>query len=72
MTVSNDLHDFSVWAFGKDYITLKVQDFVPRWNIRHGNKYYIIDATDEESVLRKMRTLWLDTLSKDSKEKTKC
>ncbi len=67
----SDLHEFSTWAFGKDYQTLKVQDFVPRWNVLHGTKYYIIDERDEEMILKKMREIWLDTVSKDTKEKVK-
>jgi hypothetical protein len=71
MTISNDLHDFSVWSFGEDYSALKVEDFVPRWNTLHGTKYYIIDDKDEGAILKKMRALWLDTVSKDTKEKGK-
>jgi hypothetical protein len=67
----SDLHEFSTWAFGKDYQSLKVEDFVPRWNTLHGNKYYIIDERDEAAILKKMRTLWLDTVCKDKKDKTK-
>jgi len=69
--LQNDLHNFSVWAFGQDYVSLKVQEFVPRWNIRHGKLYTIVDTSNEEEILAKMRALWLDTVGKDSKEKMK-
>jgi predicted transcriptional regulator len=62
------LHDFSLWAFGKDYQKLKPHQFVPRWNIRHGKKYHVYDASDQQKVLQKMKAIWLDTVGKESKK----
>jgi hypothetical protein len=70
---SQDLHDFSCWAFGRDYKDIGINTMIVRWNIKHG-KLYRVPASlrgvgDQEKVINKMKMIWLNSVSKDRKEK---
>lgn len=68
---SQDLHDFSCWAFGKDYKDISIGTMIARWNIKHGKLYKVPHSIkrpeDQEKAITRMKMIWLNSISKDTK-----
>lgn len=66
-----NVDSFSTWAFGENYKKLDAENLIVEWNTRHGHRYYISVEMQNPAILQKMNEIWLDTISKDNKDKTK-
>lgn len=54
-----ELEEFLVWAFGKDYIHLtEYLDFMHAWNALHGDYLMLHEDSDLDKDILRMAVLW--------------
>ena len=55
----NEIDDFSMWAFGPDYMNLiGLINFMEKWNERHDNLLTLEETSSPVIDIQKMIDLW--------------